>query len=102
MKIVINKCRGGYSLSDTAIERYAELAGIHLYTHRGTFGPVFLTSPVEEYLETFEEERHAAHFKGFQKSNAMIFQIDDVERTDPILIQVVEEPEANISSLPAV
>jgi hypothetical protein len=34
MKIVINRCYGGFSLSDPGVEKYAEKAGLTLYKER--------------------------------------------------------------------
>ena len=33
MKVVINKCFGGFGLSHRAVMRYAEVAGFHLYPY---------------------------------------------------------------------
>lgn len=68
MKVVINRCHGGFGLSHEAIMRYAELKGFENFR-------------VEEY-GSFSN----CYFIGEEG-----FYISDIERTDTILIQVVEE-----------
>ncbi len=67
-KIVINACYGGFSVSNAAMKRYAELMG---WTFK---------APVKEYYTSYV-------------INATGDEISDYEisRTDPILVQVVEE-----------
>ena len=66
-KIVYNRCYGGFSLSEEATERYGELLG-----KKVTKGEKFCGFQV--YL--FDGER---------------FYSGDLSRTDPLLIQVIEE-----------
>jgi len=102
MKVVINTCRGGFGLSHKAIMRYAELKGIKLYPWLDNdtveiWGKEILnksweeiekegccihytTVPKEEYEKLKEEEKETVYFSEWK-----------IERTDPILIQVVEE-----------
>jgi hypothetical protein len=63
-KIVYNATFGGFNLSDEGAYRYAELKNISLYKD-GIFGQFF--------------------------SGGNFFTLIDVARTDPILIQVIEE-----------
>ena len=70
MKVVINTCFGGFGLSEKAWKRYAELAGFKLIKHPGMFGD-------ELYKDSVQEDNFLFH--------------GDLSRTDPILIQVVEE-----------
>lgn len=75
MKVVYNGCYGGFSLSDKAIQRYVELKGVKLY------------------------EKPDGKFSGLSKSyyttpdfaDGSYFACYDIPRTDPILVQVVEE-----------
>ena len=50
-KIVVNGCFGGFGLSDEAVRRYAEVAGITLYDYRDSdFGYTsWYRVPREEY-----------------------------------------------------
>ena len=68
MKIVINCDYGGFSLSDWAIETYADRKGIKLKKEK-KFGITLYTNAVTN--EDFESR--------------------DIERNDPVLIKVVED-----------
>ena len=70
MKIVINKCYGGFGLSHAAIMRYGELKGINLVTDENSrFRDV--------YVDTIKNENY--------------FSEHEIERNDSVLVQVVEE-----------
>ena len=91
-KVVINKCYGGFGLSEKAVMRYAELKGIKLYRESSEAGSglaarYYLCEP-EEYNEIFKEAKRTGNYK---QSNAMYFNLYNIERDDPILVQVVEE-----------
>lgn len=73
MKIVINKCYGGFSISHKAVMRYAELKGIKIITKDDDEIGLF----THYYLDEVKEDN--------------FFSIYSLERTDPVLIQVVEE-----------
>ena len=64
-KIVINRCFGGFGLSGAAMKRYAELKGYTVGDEHGFF----------HLLD----------------KNGKRFSDDDIPRTDPALVQVVEE-----------
>lgn len=68
-KIVYNACYGGFSLSDKAIARYAELKGLNLVPEKNEFS--FINWKDADTGEYFFDR--------------------DLDRTDPILVQVVEE-----------
>lgn len=76
-KIVYNDCFGGFGLSKKAVERYFQLKGWGLVVR-------------EEYGWVHYCQDNGEHF----------YPPDDIERDDPILVQVVEElgEEANDSS----
>jgi hypothetical protein len=66
VKIVLNGCYGGFGLSREAVERYAEIKGWSVDT--------------DEYDYSYmidEKGEHVSHY--------------DLDRTDPVLVQVVEE-----------
>lgn len=107
-KIVINDCYGGFSLSHEAIMRYAELKGITLhpwiddifkkvYGDRATLSNPdmfihYTFVPQDEYVEVAEEEKKKPISPGrFRKSSLMYFSDRAIVRTDPSLIQVIEE-----------
>jgi hypothetical protein len=70
MKIVINCDYGGFSLSDLAIETYADRKGIKLKKEKTSFGGITLFTNIV----TNED-----------------FESRDIERNDPVLVKVVEE-----------
>jgi len=97
MKVAVNKCWGGFGLSHKAIMRYAELKGIKLYAFiekrdkKGNFDwkrfvnysnqkDAFLihysTQPLKED-GTYVEDTYWSY--------------SNIERDDPLLIQVIEE-----------
>jgi MinD superfamily P-loop ATPase len=77
MKVVINRCFGGFGLSDAAVERYAELKGINLVKIQEdkSFGGA------SWYIDGIEDNEH--YFSSYS--------IGREDRADPILVQVVEE-----------
>lgn len=71
MKIVINRCFGGFGLSDVAIQRYGELAGLNLVADDDReFG-------ITWYLDSIDDKNY--------------FDQYSILRNDPYLVQVVEE-----------
>jgi hypothetical protein len=92
-KIVFNGCHGGFSVSNAAMLRYAEIKGITLYTRKNKFGMTdFYLCPPEEYDRISAEEQAMPVSPGrFARSNALYFSDRDFERNDPVLVQVVEE-----------
>lgn len=109
MKIVINRSYSSFYLSPQAIARYAELQGkkIYFFLGNGTtqhsltaeeasyyhnflacYTPEFPESvDTKTWLEMSEVEKHR-YLENLSKS---FFSIFDLKRTDPLLIQVVEE-----------
>ena len=73
MKIVINKCYGGFSLSDAAIMLYGKKAGINIIKD-------------EKNSSSF-----ISHYYIDEIKDGNYFSDHLIERTDPILIEVVEE-----------
>lgn len=68
-KIVYNNCFGGFGLSKKAVERYFELMG---------WGLVVVN---EDHEWEYYHRQHSGEY----------FYPHDLERDDPILVQVVEE-----------
>lgn len=95
MKIVINKCYGGFGLSLLAKKRYCELVGKKAYfykTKRGDYNTLIRTDEdpfggtVYCLLYDFGE---TVNFREIPEE--MLFSSRYIQRNDPILIQVVEE-----------
>jgi hypothetical protein len=71
-KVVINKCHGGFGLSDDAVMRYGELAGLNLVKTGTSYGSSLF------YKEGRVDSDHYFYEK-------------NLERDDKYLVQVVEE-----------
>jgi len=82
MKIVYNTCYGGFGLSDAAIIRYAEIAGITLYPEKVSSYTMWYKVSVDERKTINDEDLIW---------DSIVLNESDIERTDPILVQVVEE-----------
>lgn len=100
MKVVINRCYGGFGLSKEACQRYWDLKGKQVWIEDDTkfksFGlfTVWLLPPEErieskegEFYEMSMEDRRAYN----QAWSDQTWSYRDVERNDPLLVQVVEE-----------
>ena len=96
-KIVYNACFGGFSISDAAIKRYAEIKGIKLYPETGKFDHVtYWTVPEDrrpgelegEAWRNATQEQRIAHNKSYGDHT---IGSREFERNDPVLVQVVEE-----------
>lgn len=91
-KIVYNACYGGFGLSHEAVMRYAELEGIKLYFNKQYSSYHYYLIPVEEYnrIRAVEQAKPVGSGR-FKECNDAYFSVCSIERTDPILVQVVEE-----------
>ena len=101
MKVVINRCYGGFGLSHEAVMRYFEIKGITVYPeHESSIGnwkfwTYWLVKP-EDRIESKEGEAfYAMSMEDRRAYNATHSEQTvyprDIERHDPALIQVVEE-----------
>lgn len=108
MKIVVNKCYGGFCLSRKAIEKYAEAKGRKAYLYKFlTLDEFALLDEGEEPLLFFAmdtgdgsqfqsgrwaemtPEERAAHNANYEKHK--ILPENDALRVDPDFIKIVEE-----------
>jgi len=89
MKVAINRCWGGFGLSKKAVLRYAEIKGIKLYPDDSSkFYVLYYLVPKEVYEKANAKDKKKGNY---QESNKMCFSVLDIERDDPVLIQVIEE-----------
>jgi hypothetical protein len=90
LRIVINKCYGGFGLSPKAVMEYAKLKGITLYPHEDGLTTHYTTIPWEEYKKLEEGDTEKPIKPGrFNNSNSYYFSPRNIPRDDPALIQVV-------------
>lgn len=98
MKVVINACFGGFGLSVQGERRYVELMGktAYFYKQVGFKGAYVRLAPKDNgegelltYL--FLEDMGAAFDEFPERDDSPYFYMRDVDRNDPLLIQVVEE-----------
>ena len=98
MKIVINSCYGGFSLSPKGERRYLELKGLKSYFYKQTkynysngkteFTRIDNIDDVPDlffYCTTYDQGKTLPDYP------KDIFHSRDLKRSDPILVQVVEE-----------
>ena len=94
-KVVYNACYGGFGLSKEACQRYWDIKGQQVWMEDGQFGAYFTVwfVPPEERPEQKEwssmtmDERDNFNYQ-YSKHT---WRESNVDRHDPVLVQVVEE-----------
>jgi hypothetical protein len=93
IKIVVNRCYGGFGLSAKAMHAYAARKGLTLYPEDSSFHTIYWTVPPGdrprrvEWSKLSQEERiaYSAAYRDARLSAS------DIARDDPDLVAVVEE-----------
>lgn len=98
MKIVINKCYGGFSLSHEGMLEYCAQKGIKVYPEENTefksLGPTYWTKPASERPKPIKDwhsassEERRAYNEAYSECS---IYCRDIERTDPALVATVEK-----------
>jgi hypothetical protein len=98
MKIVINKCYGGFGLSEAAMMRYAKKKGFRLYKEDHSLSPTYWKikeipkRPNRDDYKTYEDYANSNELKSYnEKYDKYVVYYGDLERTDPTLIETIEE-----------
>jgi hypothetical protein len=99
MKVVINRCYGGFGLSHEALLRYFEIKGITVYPEQGEncwkYWTYWTVKPEdrmevkegEDFYKMSMEDRRA--YNKAHSEQTVYYR--DILRNDPALVQVVEE-----------
>lgn len=99
VRVVFNQCYGGFGLSKEAIQRYFDIKGQQVWIEDDKEYPsfriwtVWLTPPEERPVRkknwnSMSLDERNAYNKAFSEQT---WYDRDVERHDPVLVQVVEE-----------
>lgn len=91
-RCVINKCYGGFGLSEKAVKRYFEIINKPIFIDRqrsfGTRTNSYYFCEPSEYHKVFAEAKKSGDYS---RANELYFCDYRLERDDPVLVQVVEE-----------
>ncbi len=95
-KVVYNACYGGFGLSKEAIQRYWEIKGQQVWIEDALWGFTVWLVPPEERLKQKSNEKFTAMSQderiAYNKAySAQTWCGRNVDRHDPVLVQVVEE-----------
>lgn len=90
MKIVVNKCYGGFSLSPKCIERYYKLKGMKCY-HFSKDGGVYIPHDGDGLFITSFSVPNPNDFKQKELWDNYYLTNRPENRTCPLLIQAIEE-----------
>ena len=104
IKIAVNKCYGGFGLSNAAIKRYWELKGRPCYFYKYNYKKgkaTYLRLSEQDIdsewrcltfdLATIEEVEEALASGRYEEHSLYLGGREDMWRADPHLIQVIEE-----------
>lgn len=93
MKVVINSCYGGFSLSPLAVAKLAEKKGLTLHWYKSKHdGKSFVEKPVSEQEALADTNLFGPHaYTSPTKEDGTFFDSRPENRADPDLVAVVEE-----------
>ena len=99
MKLVINSCFGGFSLSDAAVKRFYELKGrtASFFIQEGMSGP-YKPKTDQTFMNYAFDVPNPNDFKKKDLWNNHYLTSRPENRSDPHLVQTVEELGSNAAS----
>ena len=89
MKVILNKCYGGFGVSDAAYELYAQKKGIKLYRYVSD-GRTLRKSSEDGLLSYWLKKDHGT-FPERDLNWDDVLSLDERYREDPTLVEAVEE-----------
>jgi hypothetical protein len=101
MKVVINSCFGGFSLSNQAIAHYLKLCGDNCFFYEQTAysfregSDLYEKKELSDIKSTFSvytsTKDLGASFETWPRDNDGYFYDRDIQRNDPLLIKTIED-----------
>lgn len=96
-KIVVNRCYGGFSLSEAGVMLYAKLKGLTVYSERdekSSFTTYWIVPPEDRLPEPSQADWQAwpmdERTEYIRKQDAQEINDRKLERDDPALVETVE------------
>lgn len=98
MKVVINRCHGGFGLSEKGVYEYAKRKGVQLYPEKGSLFTTYWTVPPDDEgrvrAEAIQDSWHTSSQQDRISSNEYFTQHriydSDIPRDDAVLVEIVE------------
>ena len=94
MKVILNKCYGGFSLSHEAYMLYAKKKGLTLYPYAIDYATktYYLTNnPENDYTVHYSIKNYGDKISFKEACDKNFLWLNHKYRDDPILVEVVEE-----------
>ena len=96
MKVILNKCYGGFGVSQEAYELYAKKKGIELFVYKLEIvnnKPIYKKTDTGSSIFTITFTKDFGDYVDLSDDNSekYILELRGSHREDPVLIEVVEE-----------